>query len=76
MGSRNMLYIFVFRASSRVQMIPSERDLLQTRRSPERRQGMPAQGEFHPAQPSWHHSGTMEQNLDFFEGRTAAKYLK
>jgi hypothetical protein len=29
MGSRNPLYMFVFRASSRVQMIPSERDLLQ-----------------------------------------------
>ena len=28
MGSRNPLYIVVFRASSHVQMIPSERDLL------------------------------------------------
>jgi hypothetical protein len=28
MGSRNLLYILVFRASSRVQMIPSERDIL------------------------------------------------
>ena len=27
MGSRNPLYIVVFRASSHVQMIPSERDL-------------------------------------------------
>jgi hypothetical protein len=34
MGSRNPLYIAVFRASSRGQMIPSERGLLLVVRSP------------------------------------------
>jgi hypothetical protein len=33
MGSRNPLYVVVFRASSHVQMIPSERDLLSSRRA-------------------------------------------
>jgi hypothetical protein len=29
MGSRNPLYIFVFRVSLHIQMIPSERDMIQ-----------------------------------------------